>query len=371
MSDADPLMIGTVGQAVTASSGSFSEVPDSLREKTEIQLTAETFSEFNLFVSNIGLSTQTVLDQTFNDVDLVGHPLSIGNLVGTQAQSLAGITQIVYTYTPYIALGDEANAAANGDETNDGTSYQEVYSNADGGLDSIELTGLFLNVTFSGPQGLYQTALGDFDLYCRAHRASGCHPWSDLQRRRTASILARLRLVRLHLPLGRLWHVANARWRRWPEKRAGDDGSFTMVLCEGACNPDRDGSVAACNGHGCRNGHVERHDGARWFRPYVAKCDHNAGGHRRTAQLECFHDYRPIAFRDRVCLPRRRHFHGLVSTIKSIGFWRCVASQRAGAVPARPLVKIRLALFNRTFESNSNESALRATIEALTNHAIS
>jgi hypothetical protein len=156
MTDADPLMTGTVGQAVTASTGSFSVVPDNLREKTEIKLTAETYSLFNALLGGTGLSTQTVLDHTFNDVDLVGHPLTIGNQVSTQAQGL-GITQIVYTYSPYIALGDAAFPDPGHDQTINGTSYQEVYSNADGGLDSVELTGLFLNVTLSGPQGPAET----------------------------------------------------------------------------------------------------------------------------------------------------------------------------------------------------------------------
>ena len=46
MNDADPLMAGaTVGQTFTASTGTFTEVPDDLREKTEVKLTAEIYSQ--------------------------------------------------------------------------------------------------------------------------------------------------------------------------------------------------------------------------------------------------------------------------------------------------------------------------------------
>jgi uncharacterized repeat protein (TIGR01451 family) len=154
MKDADPLKAGaTIGQTFTASTGSFAEVPDNLREKAEIQVVAETLGEFDE-VLGAPPSQQVVLDQTFNDVDLVGHPLSIGNQVSTQAMGL-GITQVVYTYSPYLTVGDEAFPDQSHDQIIQGTNYQEVYSNEP--LVSIALTGLFLNVTLSGPQGPPET----------------------------------------------------------------------------------------------------------------------------------------------------------------------------------------------------------------------
>jgi len=89
MQNADPLMPGaTIGQtfATPSTPGTFSEVPDSLREKTEVQLNAEFYSA-GLFGLGSGLSRTTVLDETFNDVDLVGHPLTFGNFVN---QNTAG-----------------------------------------------------------------------------------------------------------------------------------------------------------------------------------------------------------------------------------------------------------------------------------------
>ena len=44
MQDADPLMAGaTIGQTFTTSTGTFTEVPDDLREKTEISSIAEIY----------------------------------------------------------------------------------------------------------------------------------------------------------------------------------------------------------------------------------------------------------------------------------------------------------------------------------------
>jgi len=152
MTDADPLIPGaTIGQISATSTGTFAEVPDSLREKTEVQLVAEITSEGLLGSTS---SEKTVLDQTFNDVDLVGHPLTFGNFVSGQSAGFL-ITATTYTYTPYVAVGDDANPNPSNDETITGTPYQEVFSNFP--FVSSEVTGLFLNVTLSGPQGSAQT----------------------------------------------------------------------------------------------------------------------------------------------------------------------------------------------------------------------
>ena len=111
--DADPLMAavtagGHVGQAFTANTGTFSEVADNLREKTEISLTAEIYSQASAaFGVGDGLSDTVVLDQTFNDVDLVGRPITIGNFVSSSAAGFILSAQ-TNTYTPYIQLGDVA-----------------------------------------------------------------------------------------------------------------------------------------------------------------------------------------------------------------------------------------------------------------------
>ncbi len=151
MKDADPLMAGaTVGQNFTASTGTFTEVPDALREKTEVQLVAEIDNSAEAAFGLNPLQNTTVLDQTFNDVDLVGRPVSIGNFV-SQSGSSALITAVTNTYTPYIDVGDDANLDPSQDEVITGKPYQEVLTNFP--LSSQILTGLFLDITLSGPQG--------------------------------------------------------------------------------------------------------------------------------------------------------------------------------------------------------------------------
>src|SRR5205823_3613308 len=72
MKDADPLMAGaTIGTHFTASTGTFTEVADSLREKTQVQLTAEIYSQTAALFGLDPYIRTVVLDQTFNDVELV------------------------------------------------------------------------------------------------------------------------------------------------------------------------------------------------------------------------------------------------------------------------------------------------------------
>ena len=152
--NADPLMAALtpgaqVGQTFTAATGSFTEVLQSLRQTTEVSLTAEIYSTA---VAAFGLGASpfqdtVVLDQTFNDVDLVGRPLTVGNLVSTSSLGFI-FTSTTNTYTPYIIIGDDA---LNDDQLPDaitGQQYQEVITNFP--LASQILTGLFLNVTLAG-----------------------------------------------------------------------------------------------------------------------------------------------------------------------------------------------------------------------------
>jgi transglutaminase-like putative cysteine protease len=95
MQDADPLLPGAaVGQTFTAATSTFAVVDDSLREKTEVQLQAEITSPGILGTTQ---ATTTVLDHTFNDVDLVGRPLTIGHTVSQSARiHLHGRDEYVY-----------------------------------------------------------------------------------------------------------------------------------------------------------------------------------------------------------------------------------------------------------------------------------
>lgn len=152
MEDADPLMPGaSVGQAFTTAAGTFAEVPDALREKTEVTLTAEIYTQAAAaFGVGDGLSRNVVLDQTFNDVDLVGHPLTFGNFVTSNGAGFV-IGAATHVYTPFVEVGDEAFPDPSHDETLTGTPYQEVLTNFP--LGSQVLTGLTLGITLKGPEG--------------------------------------------------------------------------------------------------------------------------------------------------------------------------------------------------------------------------
>jgi tetratricopeptide (TPR) repeat protein len=161
MTDADPLMPGaTIGRSFTTSRGTFTVVPDNLEEKTEVQLVAEMYSQASaLFGLSSGLQDTTVLDQTFDHVQLVGHPLTIGNNVSTGGIFPTATT----TYSPYIEIGDEAHPNPSEDELIHGQDYQEFLTGFP--LSSQILTGPSLNANLSGPDGpteSYERDLADW-----------------------------------------------------------------------------------------------------------------------------------------------------------------------------------------------------------------
>ncbi len=148
MQDFDPLMPGaTVGQTFTTATSTFTAVPDALRAKTEVQLVAETTSSAGSLFGG-GPTDSTVLDMTFNDVDLVGRPITVGNFVNSSNSGGLLFSTETNTYSPYISLSDEANDPASA-EILRGTDYQEVITNFP--LASQLLTGLFLNMTLTSP----------------------------------------------------------------------------------------------------------------------------------------------------------------------------------------------------------------------------
>lgn len=161
--DADPLLPDAhIGQSFTNAKEVFSEVPDDQRQKTEVKLTAEIYLQVSAaFGLGNGLTQTVVLDQTFNDVDLVGHPLSIGNFVKVDGFGALVFSSQTTTYSPYIAIGDVASDDVRDNLLIRGTDYQETATNFP--LGNCLLTGLFLDVSTSGPQSseTYQKALVD------------------------------------------------------------------------------------------------------------------------------------------------------------------------------------------------------------------
>ena len=191
MQDADPLMPGaTIGQTFTTSTGTFTQIPDALRQKTEVQLVAETYDQvsglFGPLLGGSGLTETTVLDKTFLDAELTGRPLTIGNFVSTSSFGALFLTSVTNTYSPYINVGDEAYPDGSHDQVLRGTDptksdyvdrkdYQELITNFP--LGSQVLTGLFLNLTLSGPLGAQQTYERTlFDRIGFANREAGGMP---------------------------------------------------------------------------------------------------------------------------------------------------------------------------------------------------
>jgi uncharacterized membrane protein len=137
-------------------------VPQSLRQTTEVSLTAEIYSQGTATFGLEPFSDTVVLDQTFNDVDLVGHPITIGNDLTQAGTTAAAFTTVTNTYSPYLQIGDAANRDPSQDPIIEGTEYQEVLTNLP--LGSDVLTGLFLTVTLGGAGGspqTYQKTLAD------------------------------------------------------------------------------------------------------------------------------------------------------------------------------------------------------------------
>ena len=155
MQDADPLMAGaTIGQTFTTATGTFTEVRrQTCGETTEVQLDRRDLQPGRAPVRlESRLGDTTVLDQTFNDVDLVGQPLTIGNFVSQHQRPAPSSPQPTNTYTPYVRSATMRSATRGQDQIITGQPYQEVLTNFP--LGSQILTGLFLNVTLTGAGGL-------------------------------------------------------------------------------------------------------------------------------------------------------------------------------------------------------------------------
>ena len=161
--DTSGLTGAAVGHAFTTATSTFAEVADALRHKVEVKLDAETYSQAAaLFGLGGGLSTQTVLDQTFNSVDLVGRPLTVGQFVSQTGFGAPVFSSQTTTYSPYLAVGE---VGLNLDESvfNRGADFQEVSTNFP--LGTQVLTGLFLSVVTTVPGA--SAELSERSLYDR------------------------------------------------------------------------------------------------------------------------------------------------------------------------------------------------------------
>ncbi len=151
--DTSGLPGGGIGTAFTTISSTFTEVPDNLRHKVRVTLDAETYSQSAAAFSAgaNGLTTATVLDRTFNSVDLVGRPLTVGQFVSDNNAGFGGLSSRTLTYTPHFLLGDTADPLGVNDEIFAGVAFQEVLTNFPFG--STILSGYVLGMDLQHPSG--------------------------------------------------------------------------------------------------------------------------------------------------------------------------------------------------------------------------
>ncbi len=145
----DPSFAGaTPGQVFGTSPTTFSVPDDSIRQQVTLRLNAEIYSQASAILAEAGLSTNTVLQQTFFTDTLAGRPISVGNVVNENAVSALVISSSTITYSPYFLLG-QGDSDITQDPIVYGQDYQEVYTSFP--LGSQILTGLFLEVDTQNP----------------------------------------------------------------------------------------------------------------------------------------------------------------------------------------------------------------------------
>ncbi|MGB0383411.1 MAG: FG-GAP-like repeat-containing protein [Ardenticatenaceae bacterium] len=142
----------TDGNIANDGTDKIAEAPDNLRHKVTLKLKVEEYNPLNVG----GTETQQLehsypLTHTFNTVELVGNPVTLGHLVNsTGAGGLIGST-IKHTYVPYFLVGDEVIQ---------GNPYQDVLSGIFGSLSNWVHTAVWL--TFE-----VQDAAGNVETYER------------------------------------------------------------------------------------------------------------------------------------------------------------------------------------------------------------
>ena len=170
--DADPLVPGAaIGQSFATADSTFAEVPAALRDTVTLSIQREiTTPAAGLFTGGSGGDVATVLQATFNTVDLVGKPVTAGFFV--QSSTLSSVfSSTTNVYSPYFLVGGDSLSPAQ-DQVIRGTDFTETLTNFPFG--SQILTGLFLQVvvaTPGQPTETYSTTIAD--RIGAAARASG------------------------------------------------------------------------------------------------------------------------------------------------------------------------------------------------------
>ena len=152
MGDLDPSFRAAFeGDSFTAVSASYSEVPDNLRHKITVRLRTEKSGGLSSLFG-FGFQETIVLKETFTAVELVGKPLSLSHFVNSSGQGGLLGTSYTHTYSPFLTIVQNDGNLEN-DPIIRGLDYQEFLSSVFGGLANSYLTGLFLDIETTQPNG--------------------------------------------------------------------------------------------------------------------------------------------------------------------------------------------------------------------------
>ena len=136
-----------IGQAFAAATGNFTDVPEAQQHKVRVRVTTETYSQAGALYG-FGLANSTVLDQTFDSVDLVDKPITVGHFVSRQAPQGLTFGAVINTYSPYVTVGDSATAVDDYQVVR-GSDYSETFTSFP--LGTVLITGVFVDVDVISP----------------------------------------------------------------------------------------------------------------------------------------------------------------------------------------------------------------------------
>ena len=148
--DADPNFAhAVIGDSFTTLETIVVEVPDQLRHKVTVRLERElAIPAISAFSGGSPLTYETVLDETFASVELVGRPLTLGHFVANDTIVTPVSTSVINAYAPYLAIGDE-DLPIDQTELIRGKDYQEFITSFP--LGTQLLTGLFVDTDLTAP----------------------------------------------------------------------------------------------------------------------------------------------------------------------------------------------------------------------------
>ena len=148
--DLDPAFAEAVsGQTFTTATATFNDIPETLQHKIRVRINVESYSQASALYG-FGLGTTTQLDQTFDSVDLVDKPLTVGHFVSRAAPAGPSFSAIVNTYSPYLTIGDSATAVDDYQVVR-GADYSETLTNFP--LGTTIVTGVFVDIDVTAPNG--------------------------------------------------------------------------------------------------------------------------------------------------------------------------------------------------------------------------